>query len=170
MFGYQFHDPSDYIVDNPIILSNFPILFITSLEEILYDYIDQDNKPSHSTIFYKKNINDNEIEFIRITCLRCCCIKQNPSFNDNLNSLNNTRPICKYSNVVTVYNNDLIKSAIKKSTYFEYKDNANKTFKGYYDFSQLPNKEKFRLTNFIIIQNAEFIPVSFYKCAQGKCY
>lgn len=145
-------------------LYNVPILQ-RELNEILYDYINNDIKPMFSIIFYTESIADQKYNLIRVTCLKCCGIQKNQHFTDT----SSERQWFKKMEYVTLTNSCNIEAEIKKATYFERTDDKNKVVKGHYDFAQLSKREKFILANIIFEENIKDIPHSFDDCIIGAC-
>lgn len=146
------------------ILSHFPISS-RELNEILYDYLDPDIKPTFSIGFYNETVDEVKYELIRITCLKCCGIVRNPEFTES----GTQRPWFKKMNTIRLFSNQRIKDEVKKATYFEWKDHKNKLTKGHYEFTQLTAREQYAVANIIFDENHKDIPESFLHCTNGEC-
>jgi len=145
-------------------LSNFSVCEQT-LNEILYDYLNVYIKPEFCLLFFTETIDDEKVQFIHISCMKCCGIKKNPNFSET----STEREWFKKTHTIVIPSNDAIESAVKKARWFETTDFKGKPLKGYYDFAQLSRREKFIVANIIFKEQREKIPEFFLNCTTGKC-
>jgi hypothetical protein len=146
-------------------LSNFSVCEQT-LNEILYDYLNVDIKPEFCLLFFTETIDVEKVQFIHISCMKCCGIKRNPKFSKT----STDRQWFKKVNTFVIPSNDIIETEVKKARWFETTDWKGKPLKGYYDFAQLSSREKYIVANIIFKEQHKDIPEFFLNCTTGKCH